>query len=103
MRGRGGVIIRDRAVAIGLTFEAMLLDWILLTSILGFASMGVDKLLSMGGWSRVRERTLWLVSLAGGSPGVLLGGLIFHHKRRPRFWVPVVIAALAWMGMVSMA
>jgi len=32
-------------------------------------------------WSeRISERTLWITALAGGFPGIVASGLLFHHK-----------------------
>jgi len=75
----------------------LLVDWVGLASLLGFAAMGLDKLLAVGGRSRVRERTLWLVALLGGFLGVFLGGYVFHHKTsKAGFWGPVAISAVLW-------
>jgi len=74
-----------------------LLDWVGLLTLAGFLVMGVDKLLAKGGFSRIRERTIWLLSLVGGFVGVILGGLVFHHKTsKPGFWGPVAASALVW-------
>ena len=73
------------------------IDWIGLVSVFGFAAMGVDKLLAVGNYSRVSERTLWLMALVGGFVGVLVGGMVFHHKTsKTSFWGPVLIAAILW-------
>jgi uncharacterized membrane protein YsdA (DUF1294 family) len=59
--------------------------------------MGVDKLLAVGHYTRVSERNLWLVALVGGFVGVLLGGVVFHHKTsKTGFWGPVLVAAILW-------
>ena len=75
----------------------LLVDWVGLASLFGFAVMGLDKLLAVGGRSRVRERTLWLVALLGGFLGVFFGGYVFHHKTsKIGFWGPVAISAVLW-------
>ena len=68
-----------------------------MASLLGFAAMGIDKLLAAGRRSRVSERTLWLTALFGGFVGIFLGGLVFRHKTSKReFWAPVVVSAVLW-------
>ncbi len=80
--------------------DSLLLDWIGVASLAGFGAMGVDKLLAVGERSRVRERTLWLAALAGGFPGIVVGGLIFHHKTsKTGFWVPVVVSLVVWLAV----
>ena len=54
--------------------------YLLLASALGFVLMGFDKLSSKAGSERVPELWLFLISLAGGFTGVVLGILVFHHK-----------------------
>jgi uncharacterized membrane protein YsdA (DUF1294 family) len=71
-------------------------------SVFGFAAMGMDKLLAVGRHSRVSERTLWLVALVGGFVGVLVGGIVFHHKTsKTSFWGPVLVAAIFWFAAIS--
>ena len=71
--------------------------WVALLTLLGFAEMGVDKLLAVSKRSRVSERTLWVTALLGGVLGIVVGGLVFHHKTsKAEFWAPVVVAALLW-------
>jgi uncharacterized membrane protein YsdA (DUF1294 family) len=77
--------------------DSLVLGWVLLVSVAGFAAMGIDKLLAMGRRSRLSERSLWLTSLVGGFAGIFIGGLVFHHKTsKAEFWVPVVASALLW-------
>ncbi len=73
------------------------IDWVALVSLLGFAGMGADKLLAVAGQRRFSEKMLWLTAFVGGSPGILVGGIVFHHKTsKTGFWVPVAIAATIW-------
>jgi uncharacterized membrane protein YsdA (DUF1294 family) len=68
-------------------------------SLLGFAAMGIDKALAVGGFSRIGERTLWSASLLGGFPGVFVGAFVFHHKTsKAEFWWPVALSAVLWMA-----
>ena len=80
------------------------LDWVALASLFGFAAMGLDKLLAVERLSRMRERTLWLVALVGGSPGIFVGGVVFHHKTsKAGFWAPVIVAAVLWAAVVILS
>jgi uncharacterized membrane protein YsdA (DUF1294 family) len=63
--------------------------------------MGFDKASARGRRARISENSFGLISLAGGFPGVILGGLIFHHKTsKPQFWIPVAAAVLIWGGLL---
>lgn len=76
-------------------------NWIGLASLFGFGAMGLDKLLAAGRMSRISKRTLWLVALVGGFPGVMVGGYLFHHKTsKLGFWLPVVVAAVVWAAII---
>jgi uncharacterized membrane protein YsdA (DUF1294 family) len=71
--------------------------WVAFLTLLGFAEMGVDKLLAVGRRSRISEMTLWATALLGGVLGIVVGGLVFHHKTsKAEFWAPVVVAAVLW-------
>ncbi|HUI01077.1 MAG TPA: DUF1294 domain-containing protein [Nitrososphaerales archaeon] len=81
-------------------FGSFLVDWVLLLSAVGLVAMGVDKLLAMGRLSRIRERTLWIVSLLGGFLGIIVGGWLFHHKTsKTGFWVPVLVTVVLWAAI----
>jgi uncharacterized membrane protein YsdA (DUF1294 family) len=68
-------------------------------SLLGFSAMGVDKALAVGGFSRIRERTLWSAALLGGFPGVFVGACVFHHKTsKAEFWWPVAVSVVLWLA-----
>lgn len=75
-----------------------------LVNLLALAAMWYDKRQARrGGW-RVRERTLFLLALAGGSPGVWAGMYLLRHKtKHPRFvlGIPAILlaqaAGLAWL------
>jgi len=54
--------------------------YVLLVSAVGLGLMGFDKLSAKTGIERVPELWFFLISLAGGFPGVVLGVFVFHHK-----------------------
>lgn len=69
-----------------------------------FALYGLDKLKAKKGLWRIRESTLLLVALLGGSLGALLGMEVFRHKTKHwqfKVLVPVFlvlhIALAVWL------
>jgi uncharacterized membrane protein YsdA (DUF1294 family) len=88
-----------------LTVTDVLLVWLGLWSLVGFAVMGEDKSLARdrGGRRRISERALHELALVGGFPGIILGAEFFHHKTlKMSFWPPVVGSALLWVAMVAL-
>lgn len=74
--------------------------WIGVASLVAFGLAGYDKSAARAGRSRIRERTLLLWALAGGSPGLLLGMLLFRHKtRKAAFLVPFALIAALQLGL----
>ena len=78
--------------------------WVLAASILAFVLMAVDKRRAKRGAWRVKERTFFLVALAGGSPGAILGMWTFRHKTRHwyfKYGLPAILfaqlALILWM------
>ena len=77
----------------------LLACWLLLINLITFFVFGVDK------WKakrkerhettrRVPEKTLFLLSILGGSVGALLGMRVFHHKtlhKTFRFGIPIIL------------
>lgn len=80
-------------------------------TLIGFATMGVDKRLAVVGRRRISERALLTWAILGGSVGSLLGMAVFHHKtRHTKFKVglPVILivqlaaaAAVLWWLYVA--
>lgn len=71
-------------------------------SLIGFALMGIDKYKAQHDRWRIPERTLMLIALLGGSPGVWLGMRVFHHKTLHRLFswgVPAIFAAEAALAV----
>lgn len=78
---------------------ALLGIWLVLINLVTFLVFGLDK------WKarrkvrneavrRVPEKTLFLLSLLGGSIGALLGMRVFHHKtlhRSFRYGIPAIL------------
>lgn len=56
------------------------LYYLLIVNALGLLLMLTDKLLAKANRRRIRERTLFLAAIAGGSVGSILGMYLFRHK-----------------------
>jgi uncharacterized membrane protein YsdA (DUF1294 family) len=62
--------------------------YLLLINLVSLVVMGVDKALSKReGARRVRERTLFLLAIIGGSLGSIMGMHIFRHKTKHWYFV----------------
>lgn len=73
--------------------------YFLLLSFITFLTFGLDKYYAIKQKSRIRETTLLLLTLIGGTFGALLGMNLFHHKilKRPfliKFWSIVILQLL---------
>lgn len=69
--------------------------WLAVVNIAAFAAFGVDKSRARRDKWRVRERTLFVLAILGGSLGAILGMRLFHHKTRHwyfRFGLPAILA-----------
>jgi uncharacterized membrane protein YsdA (DUF1294 family) len=82
----------------------------LVASAVTFAAYGLDKLAARRGSSRIRERTLHWLAIAGGWPGALAARELLRHKSskasfRRVFWLTVVLSvllfALLWSPMTE--
>ena len=79
-----------------------LLIYLALLNAAALAAMGIDKWRARHDRWRVRERTLFLLALLGGSIGAILGMLLFRHKTRHwyfRYGLPAILLlqlAAAW-------
>ena len=79
-----------------MTLQKLLLIYLAVINILGFALMGTDKSRARNGKWRIRERTLFLFSLLGGSIGTLTGMYVFRHKTKHWYFVigmPLILVA----------
>lgn len=62
-------------------------------NILTFAAFGLDKYKAIHHSQRIRERTLLLLSILGGSVGAIIGMFVFHHKTQHlkfRYGLPII-------------
>ena len=76
--------------------EKLLYGWIILLSLVLLVIMGIDKTAAKRGKRRIRESTLLMLAVIGGSIGGLLGMLVFRHKtQKPAFYLGIPGIALA--------
>ncbi len=61
---------------------SIVIAYLIVTNIIGFALMGIDKRRAIRNAFRVPEATLFAIAIAGGSIGSILGMLIFRHKTK---------------------
>jgi uncharacterized membrane protein YsdA (DUF1294 family) len=72
-------------------------NYLFLINVGSLALMGFDKLSAKAGSERVPEMWFFLISLAGGFVGVVLGMFAFHHKTS-KTGFQIKIAAAAVLG-----
>ena len=62
--------------------ENILFYYLLLINIISFIIIYIDKQKAIKHKWRIKESTLFLVSIIGGSLGTLIGMYTFHHKTK---------------------
>jgi len=79
----------------------LLLAWLVAINVATAAAYARDKMAARRGARRVRERTLWILCLAGGVGGAWLVFIGMRHKTRHRsFWVVQSVATVLWVGVL---
>jgi uncharacterized membrane protein YsdA (DUF1294 family) len=82
----------------------IVLAWLVVVNVATAAAYAYDKLAAPRGGRRVRERTLWILCLAGGVGGAWLVFLGMRHKTQHRsFWVVQSIATVLWAAILLVA
>lgn len=65
-----------------------LILYLILINLAGLLTMGIDKHKAHAHRWRIPEKTLFLIAIAGGCAGSILGMLLFRHKtRHPAFFI----------------
>lgn len=80
----------------------VIVGYIIAISIITFFYFGFDKMRSLRpDGRRVREKTLWILSAIGGSPGALLGMHFFRHKtKKPSFQGMMMLILLLQVAVI---
>ncbi|PIY93291.1 MAG: DUF1294 domain-containing protein, partial [Candidatus Magasanikbacteria bacterium CG_4_10_14_0_8_um_filter_32_14] len=63
-------------------FQSTILAYFVLINFITFITFGIDKGKAINNNRRVSEKTLWVMSLLGGSLGALLAMKTFRHKTK---------------------
>ena len=74
----------------------IIIIYLILINITGFAVMGIDKWKARKQAWRIPEKTLFLISILGGSIGSIAGMYTFHHKTKHWYFVigmPLILIA----------
>ena len=78
-----------------------LLLWLVAINVVTAAAYAFDKVSARNHGRRVRERTLWILDLAGGVGGAWLVFFGMRHKTQHRsFWMVQSVATLIWVGIL---
>ena len=65
---------------------------------------GIDKYKARRDQWRIKERTLLLCAVLGGSPGALLAMWLFHHKtKKPKFYIGVPLILILQIALILTA
>jgi uncharacterized membrane protein YsdA (DUF1294 family) len=84
-----------------MTLLQLVLAWLVVVNVATAAAYAYDKVAAPRGGRRVRERTLWILCLAGGVGGAWLVFFGMRHKTRHRsFWVVQSVATVLWVGIL---
>ncbi len=68
--------------------------YLLIINFIAFLAMFIDKQKAKKGTWRIKESTLLILALIGGSIGAIIGMYVFHHKtKKAKFFigVPLII------------
>jgi len=80
--------------------------YLIITNIIGYAIMGIDKSKAKKHAWRIPEKTLFGISIIGGSLGTLLGMYSFRHKTKHWYFVIgmplILIIHVVLIGYFSM-
>ncbi len=67
--------------------EKIVLVYLLVMNVIGLGAMGLDKSRAKNGEWRIPEKTLFMISIIGGSVGTWAGMYLFRHKTKHWYFV----------------
>lgn len=74
--------------------KTYLVEYIIFLNLIGFLSMYVDKTRARNKKWRIKESTLLLIAILGGSVGSYLGMKVFRHKTKHNkfvYGIPIIL------------
>lgn len=77
--------------------------YLIIINIIAFFAMFIDKRKAKYGKWRIKEHTLFILALIGGSVGAIIGMYTFRHKtKKARFFVgfPVILIVEVLIGFM---
>ena len=81
----------------------LIIIYLVITIVLGFALMGIDKRRARKNAFRIPEATLFSVAIVGGSIGSIIGMFLFRHKTKHwYFLVGMPLILLIQIGLVAL-
>lgn len=80
----------------------ILLVYLIIINLIGFASMGIDKRKAIQHKYRISEKALFLTALIGGSLGSILGMQLFRHKTKHWYFVLGMPAILVLQVLLAL-
>lgn len=75
--------------------------YLILINLIGLIAMGLDKSKARRGVWRIPEKTLFLISLIGGSIGTWAGMYLFRHKTKHWYFVVGMPAILILQVVIT--
>ena len=81
----------------------ILFKYLAVVNVLAFVTFGVDKLKAMRGSWRIKEMTLLMLAVIGGSVGALLAMYLFRHKisgDHRKFYLGIPVLLLLQVGSI---
>ena len=85
---------------LGLGLDGML-SWLIAITLVTFLTYGYDKAIAGSGRTRVPEKVLLVLALAGGTLGALAGMRVFRHKTaKGSFWAKLVLIIIVQILML---
>lgn len=80
-----------------------LIIYLLIINAIAFLAMFIDKKKAEKGKWRIKESTLLILALIGGSIGASFGMYVFHHKtQKPRFYIGIPIMIILQILIIIM-